>query len=79
MCQDFRGLHLPNTLHGNTEATATVALFGELIPFPKRHINVKDAMDRSVSWFVGERRLGILEVFEYKSGTLLAVADATGI
>ena len=70
---------MSNTLHGNTEATATVALFGELIPFPKRHINVKDAMDRSVSWFVGERRLGILEVFEYKSGTLLAVADATGI
>ena len=57
---------------------ALVTLFRKLVPLPKGHIHVEDAMERCIGRFVRECCFRIFEVFEDESGAFLAIADALG-
>ena len=70
------GLHQSDTVHRNTETTASVTLFRKLVPFPKGYINVEDAVEQCIGRFIRESCLRIFEVFEDERGTFLAITDA---
>ena len=56
----------------------SVTLFRKLVPLPKGHIDVEDAVEQCIGGFIRESCLRIFEVFEDECGASLAIADALG-